>query len=274
MNTEKRKKAKNTFEKEFFKLLNNSIFGKTMENVRGRQNLELVHTERRLKKVAAKPSFNRVYIFNKDLVAAHCVKTKIELNKPIYVGFAILDLSKTLMYSFHYDYIKTRYGNNAQLCFTDTDSLLYDVKTADIYKDMAKDADKFDTSDYPTDHALHSVTNKKVLGKMKDETAGVPIKEFVGLRSKMYSIRHGRVEKKTAKGIRKATIRKDLRHAMYKDTLFNEAVTQATMRAIRSVNHELYSVVCSKRALSPYDDKRYVLDDKFSTRAHGHYRNN
>ena len=177
------------------------------------------------------------------------------------------------MYDFHYGYIKQKYGDKAQLCFTDTDSLLYDIETADIYQDMAKDADKFDTSDYPTDHFLHSVVNKKVIGKMKDETASVPIKEFVGLRSKMYSMRHGKVEKKTAKGIKKSTIRKDLRHAMYKDTLFDETVTQATMRAIRSVNHELYSVVSNKRALSPYDDKRYVLDDKFTTRAHGHYRN-
>ena len=274
LNTEKRKQARNAFEKDFFKLLNNSIFGKTMENVRGRTNLELVHEERRLKKITAKPNFNRVHIFNEDLTAAHCLSTKIELNKPIYVGFAILDLSKTLMYDFHYGYIKTKYGDNAQLCFTDTDSLLYDVKTADIYQDMAEDADKFDTSDYPTDHFLHSVANKKVIGKMKDETASVPIKEFVGLRSKMYSMTYGGgVEKKTAKGIKKSTIRQSLRHAMYKDVLFQEMVTQATMRVIRSISHQLYSMVCNKKALSPFDDKRYILEDKFTTRAHGHVDN-
>ena len=274
LNTEKRKQARNAFEKDFFKLLNNSIFGKTMENVRGRTNLELVHEERRLKKITAKPNFNRVHIFNEDLTAAHCLSTKIELNKPIYVGFAILDLSKTLMYDFHYGYIKTKYGDNAQLCFTDTDSLLYDVKTADIYQDMAEDADKFDTSDYPTDHFLHSVANKKVIGKMKDETASVPIKEFVGLRSKMYSMTYGGgVEKKTAKGIKKSTIRQSLRHAMYKDALFQEMVTQATMRVIRSISHQLYSMVCNKKALSPFDDKRYILEDKFTTRAHGHVDN-
>ena len=274
LNTEKRKQARNAFEKDFFKLLNNSIFGKTMENVRGRTNLELVHEERRLKKITAKPNFNRVHIFNEDLTAAHCLSTKIELNKPIYVGFAILDLSKTLMYDFHYGYIKTKYGDNAQLCFTDTDSLLYDVKTADIYQDMAEDADKFDTSDYPTDHFLHSLANKKVIGKMKDETASVPIKEFVGLRSKMYSMTYGGgVEKKTAKGIKKSTIRQSLRHAMYKDALFQEMVTQATMRVIRSISHQLYSMVCNKKALSPFDDKRYILEDKFTTRAHGHVDN-
>ena len=274
LNTEKRKQARNAFEKDFFKLLNNSIFGKTMENVRGRTNLELVNEERRLKRITAKPNFNRVHIFNEDLIAAHCLSTKIELNKPIYVGFAILDLSKTLMYDFHYGYIKTKYGDNAQLCFTDTDSLLYDIKTADIYQDMASDADRFDTSDYSTDHFLHSVANKKVIGKMKDETASVPIKQFVGLRSKMYSMTYGGgIEKKTAKGIKKSTIRQGLRHAMYKDALFQEMVTQATMRVIRSLSHQLYSMVCNKKALSPYDDKRYVLDDKFTTRAHGHVNN-
>ena len=274
LNTEKRKQARNAFEKDFFKLLNNSIFGKTMENVRGRTNMELVHKEKRLKKITTKPNFHRVHIFNKDLVGAHCLSTKIELNKPIYVGFAILDLSKTLMYDFHYGYIKTKYGDRAQLCFTDTDSLLYDIKTRDVYHDMAEDADKFDTSDYPPDHFLHSMTNKKVIGKMKDETASAPIKEFIGLRSKMYSMSYGDgIEKKTAKGIKKSTIRQSLRHAMYKDALFQEMVSQATMRVIRSLNHQLYSMVCNKKALSPFDDKRYVLDDKFTTRAHGHVDN-
>ena len=109
---------------------------------------------------------------------------------------------------------------------------------------------------------------------MKDETASVPIKEFIGLRSKMYSISYGGgIEKKTAKGIKKSTIRQSLRHAMYKDALFQEMVTQATMRVIRSLNHQLYSMVCNKKALSPYDDKRYVLNDKFTTRAHGHVDN-
>ena len=273
LNTEKRKQARNVFEKDFFKLLNNSIFGKTMENVRGRTSFELVNNAKRMKKIANKPNFRKFHIFNENLVGAHCLQTKVELNKPIYVGFAILDISKTLMYDFHYGYIKTKYGNRAELCFTDTDSLLYDIKTEDIYEDMGQDIDRFDTSDYPTDHRLHSNTNKKVIGKMKDETASVPIKEFVGLRSKMYSMKYGGVEKKTAKGVKKAAIRKSLRHAMYKDALFKESITQATMHVIRSINHQIYSMVCNKLALSPYDDKRYVLDNKLSTRAHGHVKN-
>ena len=163
MNTEKRKFAQNSFEKDFFKLMNNSIFGKTMENVRGRRKIELVHTEKRMKKIASKPSFNRVDIFNEHLVAAHCFKTNIVFDKPIFVGFSILDLSKTLMYDFHYGYIKAKYGDKASLCFTDTDSLFYDVTCDDIYKDMAEDSTLFDFSDYPSDHPLYTTENKKVI---------------------------------------------------------------------------------------------------------------
>ena len=273
LNTEKRKKAQNAFEKDFYKLMNNSIFGKTMENVRSRVNMELVHKAERLVRITAKPTFNRVHIFNDDLVGAHCLTSVIKLNKPIYVGFAILDISKTLMFQFHYDYIKRKYGDQAKLCFTDTDSLLYDITTPDLYADIQNDIAMFDTSNFPTDHPLFNNVNKKVIGKMKDEMGGEAIKEFVGLRSKMYSLKVGTDEKKTAKGIKKATIRKHLKHDMYRNVLFNESTTMASMRAIQSSNHELYSRRLNKVALSSFDDKRFVLDDKYTTRAHGHYRN-
>ena len=116
-----------------------------------------------MKKIAAKPSFTAFTIFNPDLVAAHCVKSTILLNKPIFVGFAILDLSKVLMYDFHYGYINNKYGQDAQLCFTDTDSLMYDVKCEDIYKDMHEDSEMFDFSDYPQEHPLFNDNNKKVV---------------------------------------------------------------------------------------------------------------
>ena len=273
MNTQLRKTARNCFEKDFYKLMNNSVFGKTMENVRGRVDIELVHQAKRMLKIAAKPNFHRFHIFNENLTAAQCLKTTIELCKPIYVGFTILDVSKSLMYDFHYHHIKSRYGAKAELCFTDTDSLLYDIQTDDIYDDMMDCKELFDTSDYPTAHKLYSAVNKKVIGLMKDETAGKPIKEFVGLRSKMYSILCGGVEKKTAKGIKKTCIKNKLRHVLYKDVLLNETVTRATMRLIRSQDHQLYSMIVNKLALSPYDDKRYVLNDKLSTRAIGHYKN-
>ena len=124
-------------------------------------------------------------IISKDLCAVRTLRTSVKLNKPIFVGFSILDLSKLLMYDFHYSVIKQRYGNFAQLCFTDTDSLFYHVLTDDIYSDMSGEQAElhYDFSDYPTDHALYSKKNKKVLGKMKDEMSGTAVAEFVGLRS-------------------------------------------------------------------------------------------
>ena len=274
LNTEKRKQSTNAFEKDFFKLMNNSVFGKTMENVRGRINLELVHSKRRMKKLSCKPTFHRLLTFNKDLVAVQCLKTVLCLDKPIYVGCTILDVSKTLMYWFHYEHIKQKYSNRAQLYFTDTDSLLYEFHgVEDIYRDMLEDSHLFDTSDYPTDHPLHSNANKKVLGKMKDEMSGKAIDEFVGLRSKMYSILCGVIEKKTAKGVKRSTIKHELRHLMYREVLLNEKCTVLPMRSIRSRLHQVYSVLMHKQALSPYDDKRYVLDDRVSTRAFGHRLN-
>ena len=227
-----------------------------------------------MQKLVCKPTFHRFHIFNEDLTAVHMLRSQIKLIKPIYVGFAILELSKSLMYTFHYDYMKCKYEQRAALCFTDTDSLMYDIETEDVYQDMKMDIDQFDTSDYPANHSLHSVANKKVLGKMKDEMNGEVIHEFVGLRSKMYSIKSsGGVEKKTAKGIRKSTIKRRLRHDMYRRALFEDVVSHEMMRSIRSYNHKVYSIQLNKVGLSAYDDKRYVLDDKFTTRAHGHFMN-
>jgi hypothetical protein len=183
-NTNKRKVAKNATEKDFFKLMNNSVFGKTMENLRKRVNIELVNTQKRLRKLAAKPNFQAFKIFHEDLAAVHMKKVKIVLNRPTYVGFCILDMSKLLMYDFHYNHMKAAYGQGAKLLFTDTDSLCYEVQTHDIYADMGKNIDLYDTSDYPTHHPLYSTVNKKILGKMKDECGGTVVEEFVGLRTR------------------------------------------------------------------------------------------
>jgi len=219
-NTAKRKNACNDFEKDFFKLMNNSIFGKTMENLRKRVNVKLVRNVDKIRKLTSSPLYDSVKIFYEGLVAVNMRKPSLYLNRPIYVGFSILDLSKTFMYNFHYNYIKYKYNDNATLLFTDTDSLCYDIKTDDIYQDMQNDLDLFDTSDYPHHHPLYSIHNKKVLGKMKDETRGVPIREFVGLRPNMYSILYNEngeeIEKKTAKGITRCVTNKKIRHAHYK----------------------------------------------------------
>ena len=182
-NTNLRTKAKNNFEKDFFKLMNNAVFGKTMENIRNRVNVKLVNSGEKFKKLVAKPNFISRKIFNENLVSVHMKKTSLTINKPVYLGMCILDLSKIIMFDFHYNYIKPKYGNNAKLLFTDTDSLLYEIQTEDFYKDISGDVrDRFDTSDYPENHpsGLPTGINKKVLGMFKDEAAGKNIKEFIG----------------------------------------------------------------------------------------------
>ncbi|CAH3155093.1 unnamed protein product, partial [Porites evermanni] len=191
-NTELRMRAANNFEKDFFKLMNNSVFGKTIENIRKRQNIHLIDNRKKAVKLSSRPNFDRVTIFDKSLIAAHTKKTEVYFNKPVYVGQAILDLSKTLMFNFHYTYIKEKYKNKAELLFTDTDSLLYEIKTKDFYLDICPDVrDKFDTSDYPSNHKSGILTgaNKKVIGMFKDEVAGKQITHFVGLRPKLYSFK-------------------------------------------------------------------------------------
>ena len=181
-NTQKRTHAKNSFEKDFFKLMNNSVFGKTMENNRKRVDVRLVTSKEKLLKLASKPTYVSSKIFNENLVAVHKIKETLTLNRPAYIGMCILDLSKTLMYDFHYNHIKHKYGNKAKLLFTDTDSLTYEIETKDAYKDFFKDKSKFDNSDYPENSPYFNKTNKKVIGKFKDEAAGVPVVEFIGLQ--------------------------------------------------------------------------------------------
>ena len=208
-NAEKRTNAKNAFEKDFFKLMNNSVFGKTMENIRKRVDVRLVTDENKLLKMAAKPTYVSSKIFNENLVAVHKIKETLTLDRPAYLGMCILDLSKTLMYDFHYNYIKQKYDSKAKLLFTDTDSLTYEIETSDVYQDFWNDKDKFDNSDYPQDSQYFNTTNKKVIGKFKDEAAGMPITVFVGLRSKMYSyIKDNDKGGKTAKGIKKNIIKR------------------------------------------------------------------
>ena len=271
-NTQKRTNAKNAFEKDFFKLMNNSVFGKTMENIRKRVDVRLITDEKKLLKIAAKPTYVSSKIFNENLVAVHKIKETLTLNRPAYVGMRILDLSKTLMYDFHYNYIKQKYGSKAKLLFTDTDSLTYEIEAKDVYSDFWNDKDKFDNSDYPESSPYFDKTNKKVIGKFKDEAAGVPICEFVGLRSKMYSyIKDNQKEERTAKGIKKNIIKNDIKHTNYKETLFNKKQMYHKMKTIRSQNHQLGSFEINKVSLSCFDDKRYIQEDGINSYAYGHY---
>ena len=154
-----------------------------MENLRKHVDIKLVHSnkEDKLRRLITSPAFARQKIFDNDLAALHMHKSRRVLNRPVYVGMSILDLSKHLMYDFYYNHLKTQYRAHCQLLYTDTDSLLLEIQTSDVYKDIATNSELYDTSDYPKEHPLHSMANKKVLGKMKAECAGWPIAEYVGL---------------------------------------------------------------------------------------------
>ena len=241
-NTNKRKNAKSTFEKSFFKLLNNAVFGKMIENLRKRRNIELCNKPVRAEKIVASPLYTDYKIFDENLAAVERVKGSILMNRPVYVGFTILELAKLLMYQFHYNHIKETYKDKAQLLFTDTDSLTYHITTPNIYEDMKKDQHLFDTSDYPQDHPLFSIVNKKVIGKFKDELNGRYIFEFVGLKAKMYSIKSEDGEKKTAKGVSKSYVKKKLSHKHYLDTLKNLTVEIAQQTRIAQAKHQLYTI--------------------------------
>ena len=276
-NTYLRTKAKNNFEKDFFKLMNNSVFGKTMENIRNRVDVKLVNTEEKLKKLVAKPNFKGPpKIFSENLVSIHMKKTSLTMNKPVYLGMCILDLSKIIMFDFHYNYIKPKYGNNAKLLFTDTDSLMYEIQTEDFYKDIAGDVNnRFDTSDYPENHpsGIPTGINKKVLGMMKDEAAGKNIKEFIGLRSKLYSfIMEEGKENKRCKGVKKQVVESSITHEDYKTCLTTGKEQLRKQNIIRSYEHEVYTEEVNKVALSAMDDKRYILKDGMHTLAWGHYK--
>ena len=163
-----------------------------MENLRKRVDIKIVRTDgkenEKFRKIITKPSFNRRVKFLDDLSALHVNKTKLTLNKPIYVEFSVLELWKKMMYDWYYNKLKKKYSDNCTLLYTDTDSLLVDIKTNDIYKDMLETKDEYDFSDYSKDHPLYDETNKKVIGKMKDECAGSLIAECISLCPKLYSV--------------------------------------------------------------------------------------
>lgn len=294
LNTNLRTKATDDFEKDFFKQMNNSVFGKTMENIENRVDVRLVANRELAIELAAKPNYDSTTIFDENLVAIHMKRTKLLYNKPIYLGMCILDLSKTLMYDFHYNYIKKKYGDKAKLLFTDTDSLAYEIKTDDFYADISNDVEsRFDTSEYPKDHPSRIKTgvNKKVIGMFKDEVCGKQIEEFVGLRSKLYSYKmwgcdgckndeigprhcvcsYVGDEHKKCKGIKKSTVKNTITHDDYRNCLETRNEQMRKMNVIRSHLHDIYSEEINKVALSADDDKRIILEDGVHTLAYGHY---
>ena len=275
-NTQRRKEAKSRGDKfgdVFFKLMNNAVFGKTMENIRKRVDIRLVTSEKQMIKISSKPTFVSSKIFDENIVAVRRVKESLLMNKPIYVGMSILDISKSLMYEFHYNHIKAKYGSKARLLFTDTDSLCYEIETKDVYEDFWSNKHLFDFSGYDKGSKYWDDTNKKVIGKFKDETDGVPIVEFVGLRSKMYSFekRDGKSVNR-AKGVQKSVVSNGISHKDYRDTLPGGGQMRHDMTTIRSDRHRLWTCEVNKISLSCFDDKRYILPSGVDSYAYGHWR--
>ena len=251
-NTEKRKFARSDFERELYKLMSNAIYGKSIESVRKRSNVKLVCDPNKAKKAIRKPTCQKWEHVNSDLIMIQSMKPRVLMEKQIYIGTCVLEISKTIMYQFYYQHMLNRYAaTDIDLLYTDTDSLTYEIRTRDVYRDMLADIDKFDTSDYPRTHFLYSETNRKRLGCFKDENSkSSPIKEFCGLRSKMYSVLFDDGDGKlTAKGIPKTYRNKtcDTKNSR------ERCVKKATFRRIKARNHRLQTVQITKISLSSYD---------------------
>ena len=270
-NTQLRTEAKNDFEKDFFKLMNNSVFGKTMENIRKHRDIKLVTNRKGFCKYVMKPNFKGSKRFSENLVGVEMGKTKIVMNKPVYLGQAILDLSKIVMYEFHYDYIKPKYGDKINLCYMDTDSFVYEIFTKDFYKDISDDVEnRFDTSGY-MDRPLPIGKNKKVIGKMKDELGGNIMTEFIALCPKVYAYKTiDDVLEKKCKGVKKCVVKKNLNFEDYREVLETDDIIRRSQLTFQSENHEMYTVYMEKIALTNKDDKRVF--DGIDSRAIGHYR--
>ena len=196
------------------------------------------------------------------------------MNKPVYLGQAILDLSKTIMYEFHYDYMIPKYGDRLKLCYMDMDSLIYCIRTEGFYSDIADDIEsRFDTSGYPNNGSrpLPIGKNKKVIGLMKDELGGKIMKESVSLWPKMYSYRVGNSEPKKCKGIKKCIIKRTISFDDYKRCLFSGESSHRSQLLFRSRKHEVRMLEVNKLVLSREDDKRISINGVASY-AIGHYK--
>jgi hypothetical protein len=278
LNTNFRKVAKNDFEKDYFKLMNNAVFGKTMENVRDRIEIKTAFDPKYLQKYVSKPNFHSSKVLVDDkMVLMKLNKKTVQLNKPIYAGFSILELSKYHMYDFHYNTMKPRYNENIELLMTDTDSLVYEIRTEDFYKDMYEMKQHFDMSEYSKSNPIYDETNKKVIGKFKDETGDKVIKTFVGVRSKVYAIETEDPinkklnESKKLKGIPKMIVKKQMTLNDYREcVLENKDKIIDGIVGFRTKDLMNYTTIQSKVGLRNTDTKR--VWDGINSKAYGHYQ--
>ncbi|XP_053990013.1 uncharacterized protein LOC128882439 [Hylaeus volcanicus] len=270
LNTKFRTLATNDFEKNLYKLMNNAIFGKTMENVRNHVDVKLVTKwEGRYgaEALISKPNFHRRSVFSENLVAIEQRKLAVKFNKPIYVVMCILDISKICLYEFHHDYMLPTHGDKFKVMYTDMDSLIYHIECENIYDTIKHDINQFDTSDYPVGNVYDiPLVNKKVPGLMKDEINGATMIEFVGLRAKMYALRvDGEKDTKKAKGVKSSVVSRMINFDDYTQCLRNKIEMIRNQTCIRSKLHKVYTMAESKIALSLYDDKRYIVPDSTDT---------
>ena len=294
LNTNLRKHSKNDLEKDLFKLMNNAIFGKSMENVLNRSNIKLINNDpEKLLKLISQPNFQNAYQISNKLCLVESKTIKTIFNKPIYLGACILETSKLHMYQFWYDHLKIKYNNKVELIYTDTDSFVIQVETNDIYKDMLENKNLYDFSDYPINHTNYDITNKKVLGKFKDELNSLIISEFIGLKPKMYSfvyidnnikinkcnnceydeynniiinendkriiLKYDEynnivVNNNIHKGIKKSI---SLKHGEYKRSLYKEELIYKEFHNLQLNKQNIYLDKIKKIALNPFESKRH-----------------
>ena len=271
-NTEKRKQSKTDFEKDLFKLMNNAVYGKTMEDVRKHTEFDLISTPERFQKCVNSPTYKARHIINENLVGVEKEKAVVELNKPIYMGLSILDYSKVHMYSFYYDVLKPKYQDDIKLIYTDTDSFVIQVMTDALFQDFKDLSDYMDFSDYPKSHPNYDASNKKVLGKFKDELSSKIMTHFIGLKPKSYAfkVQGDKKEYKKSKGVVKGKVNTELNYDMYERTLNGEIKPTVRFNTIRSKNHHIFSINQTKFALSNFENKRHWLDTNLSL-PYGHY---
>ena len=282
MNTELRKNAKDEFEKDFYKLKIDSIYGNTVQNDRKDRDIKLVTTEDKRNKLASEPNYHSTKCISKHLLIMEMKKTEVKLTKPIYLGQAVLDLSKTLMFDFWYDYLKPMYGDKIRLCYTDTDSFIMHIKTDDFYKDISADVDKwFDTSNFNKNdnRPLEIGKNKNVPGKFKDELGAKIMTKFLALTAKTYSFlideytdddyEKNRIVNKKAKGTKKCVVKREILFNNYLDSLFKNKVLYRSQQRLRSDHHKVYTEEVNKIALSSNYHKTIQTFDKVTTYPYG-----
>jgi len=273
LNTDLRKQATNDFEKDLYKLMNNSVFGKSIEDKRKHLNVKIALDQKQVAKLVQKPNFEYFQILNENVAIMKMMKAHVKLDKPIAIGFTVLEISKHYMYSLHYKLFKDYYQDKINLIYTDTDSLIYEIKTDKYNEDLANYfAPIMDFSNFDKNHPLFSEKNKKLIGYLKSEYGEKIMNEFVGLKSKLYSILYDeKSNKKTAKGLQKTILNKYINHEQYRNVILSNKLFSSSMNRIQSKEHHLQTIELTKLIFQPFDDKRYILEDGINTIPFGHY---